>query len=113
MRVQLGTDLDTMPIEEASVRWSDEQSPYVAVARITVPPQVAWSDARSTAVDDDLAFNPWHGLAAHRPLGWVMRERKAVYETSARFRQEHNQHKVEEPEPSRRCRVRSIGGTGR
>lgn len=97
MRVQLCTDLETMPIEDASVRWPEEQSPCVAVARITVPPQVAWSDARSTAVDDGLAFNPWHGLAAHRPLGSIMRARKAVYETSARFRQEHNQHKVEEP----------------
>lgn len=97
MRVQLCTDLETMPIEDASVRWPEEQSPYVAVARINVPPQAAWSDARSTAVDDGLAFNPWHGLAAHRPLGSIMRARKAVYETSARFRQEHNQHKVEEP----------------
>lgn len=113
MRVQLCTDLETMPIEDASVRWPEKQSPYVAVARITVPPQVAWSDARSTAVDDGLAFNPWHGLAAHRPLGSIMRARKAVYETSARFRQQHNQHKVEEPRASRRCLTSRLPDAGR
>lgn len=97
LRVQLCTDLGAMPIEDASVRWPEDQSPYVAVARITVPPQAAWSEARSAAVDDGLAFSPWHGLAAHRPLGSIMRARKVVYETSARFRQEHNKHVIEEP----------------
>ncbi|UMY19033.1 hypothetical protein MMB17_06960 [Methylobacterium organophilum] len=39
----------TMPIEDASKPWSETESPYVAVARITVPRQEAWSEARSEA----------------------------------------------------------------
>ena len=32
VRAQLCTDLEAMPIEDASVRWPEDQSPYVPVA---------------------------------------------------------------------------------
>lgn len=98
LRVQLCTDLDTMPIEDASVRWPEEQSPFVTVATIRAEPQTAWSEARSVAVDDGLSFSPWHSLAAHRPIGSIMRVRKAAYEMAAKFRSEHNSKKTSEPE---------------
>lgn len=97
LRAQLCTDPARMPIEDASVRWPEDLSPYVPVARITVPPQEAWSETRSRAIDDGLSFSPWHGLAAHRPLGSIMRARKVVYEESARFRAEHNRRAIREP----------------
>lgn len=97
LRAQLCTDPARMPIEDASVRWPERLSPYIPVARITVPPQEAWSEGRSRAIDDGLSFSPWHGLAAHRPLGSIMRARKIVYEESARFRAEHNRVPIREP----------------
>ncbi len=97
VRVQLCTDLDAMPVEDASVPWPEDASPYVAVARIAVPPQPAWTDARSAAVDDGMAFSPWHGLAAHRPLGGIMRSRKPSYEMSAGFRATRNGCPMHEP----------------
>ncbi len=90
LRAQLLTDRETMPVEDASTPWSEEESPYVPVARITVAPQESWSDDKIRRLDDGLAFSPWHGLAAHRPLGSVMRARRAVYPRSAGFRAEHN-----------------------
>ncbi len=36
--MQLCTDLDAMPVEDASVVWPEDKSPHVAVARITVKP---------------------------------------------------------------------------
>jgi len=99
LRVQLCTDLDAMPIEDASVAWPEDQSPYVAVARISVPPQAAWSEARSAAVDDGLAFSPWHSLAAHRPIGSIMRARRVACPQSAQFRGERNGCPMEEPRP--------------
>ena len=95
--MQLCTDLDKMPVEDASVEWPEQDSPYVAVARISVPPQQAWSEARSAAVDDGYSFSPWHGLAAHQPLGSVMRARKAAYQASAEFRAERNGRPLAEP----------------
>ncbi|SFF66593.1 catalase family protein [Methylobacterium sp. yr596] len=90
LRAQLLTDRETMPVEDASKPWPEEASPYVPVARITIAPQESWSDEKVRRLDDGLAFSPWHGLAAHRPLGSVMRARRAVYPSSAGFRAEHN-----------------------
>jgi hypothetical protein len=97
LRVQLRTDPDTMPIEDASAEWPEDESPYRPVARITVPPQPAWSEERARQVDDGLAFSPWHGLAAHRPLGSVNRARLESYAEGARFRAERNGCPMGEP----------------
>lgn len=97
IQAQLCTDLEKMPVEDASVQWPEEESPYVTVARIVAKPQSAWNAGKSAAIDDGLAFSPWHGLAAHRPLGSVMRARKQAYEMSKRFRAEHNHVTIEEP----------------
>ncbi|MFF8800805.1 MULTISPECIES: catalase family protein [unclassified Methylobacterium] len=97
LRAQLRTDAETMPVEDASKPWPEETSPYVAVARLTVPRQDAWSAANVKRIDDRLAFNPWHALAAHRPLGSIMRARRAAYPASAGFRAEHNGCPIHEP----------------
>jgi hypothetical protein len=97
LRVQLATDIEKMPIEDAAKKWPEDESPYVAVARIVVKSQPAWSDARSAAVDDGMAFSPWHALSAHRPLGGVNRTRKPAYEMSSEFRQSHNSCPFHEP----------------
>ncbi len=97
LRAQLCTDIEAMPLEDASIAWPEDQSPYVTVAQLVAPPQTAWSVARSAAVDEGMAFSPWHGLAAHRPLGSIMRVRKAVYDLAAAYRSEHNAIPVQEP----------------
>jgi hypothetical protein len=99
LRVQLCTRLDAMPIEDASVAWPESESPFVTVARLTVDPQSAWDDARSIAMDDGLAFSPWHGLAAHRPLGSINRVRRLAYATSAAARSPRGRCPVHEPLP--------------
>ncbi len=97
LRVQLCTDIEAMPIEDASVPWPEDRSPYTTVARITAAPQAAWNDALSAAVDDRMSFNPWHGIAAHRPIGSIMRVRKAAYQMSFSFRAERNGVPMREP----------------
>jgi hypothetical protein len=44
-----------------------------------------------------MSFSPWHGLAAHQPLGSVMRARKETYRASAKFRGERNGCPMHEP----------------
>ena len=97
LQVQLNTDLEAMPIEDASVPWPEDKSPYLTVARISVPAQDAWSAESKMAVDDGLSFGPWHGLAAHRPLGGVNRARNGTYTNSAKFRGSHNGCPMHEP----------------
>ncbi|CAA2099793.1 hypothetical protein VVAX_00416 [Variovorax paradoxus] len=90
LRAQLCVDLERMPVEDASVEWPQALSPFVAVARITADAQDGWSDDLAREIDDGMAFNPWHALAAHRPLGNVMRARKVAYAASSNFRSERN-----------------------
>ena len=96
VRVQLLTNPDTMPVEDASKVWSEDESPYVAVARINVPRQDSWSDAKVRRLDDGAAFSPWHCLAAHRPLGSIMRARRTIYPKSAAFRSDFNRCPIHE-----------------
>jgi hypothetical protein len=97
LRVQLCTDLDTMPIEDASTPWPQSDSPYLPVARLVVQPQPAWNESRVRAMDDGLSFSPWHGIAAHRPLGSIMRARQSVYRVMAEQRAAQNGGVIGEP----------------
>lgn len=90
LRVQLNTDLEKMPVEDASVVWDEDTSPYRTVARLTVAPQLSIDTDLAATVDEQTFFSPWHGLAAHQPLGSVNRARRQAYEMSAEFRARFN-----------------------
>ncbi len=95
--VQLSTDLEKMPIEDAMAEWSEEESPYRAVAQIVIPPQDAFDPARADVVDDNFSFSPAHTLVAHRPLGGVNRMRLAAYTALATLRRQENARPIDEP----------------
>jgi hypothetical protein len=90
LRAQLLTDLQQMPVEDASVLWREDLSPHQPVGKLTFPSQDAYSPARRVYGDDVLSFNPWHCLDEHRPLGSIMRIRIKAYETSSSFRHHMN-----------------------
>lgn len=74
-------DESVTPIEDASVDWPESEAPYVTVARLTLPMQ-RFDDAQGKALLEEIEhgiFDPWNALAEHRPLGNVMRARKASY----------------------------------
>jgi hypothetical protein len=85
LMVQFQTDPGQMPIEDATVEWKPEASPYVAVARIRIPPQPI-DDPAKVAACERMAFNPWNCLAAHRPLGGMNRTRRAIYHALSELR---------------------------
>jgi hypothetical protein len=87
--VQAQTDSFRMPIEDATVKWPESISPYVAVARLTLPRQRFDSDEQ-LAFADVLRYNPWHSLAEHRPLGNSNRARRRMYAELAELRQRMN-----------------------
>lgn len=98
LRVQLCTDLDAMPVENASVPWPEDQSPYVDVAWLNLPAQDAYSQARQEYFDQVLSFQPAHSLMLHRPLGSLMRARLATYQALSAYR--HAQNHKHQAEPS-------------
>ncbi|MDR5763458.1 catalase family protein [Caballeronia sp. LZ035] len=90
LRPQLWDQAETQPIEDASVEWPVEESPYRALATLRIPRQDAYGPARVQFFDEHMTFRPAHSLAAHRPLGSVMRARLQVYRALAAFRHEQN-----------------------
>ena len=96
IRIQLCTDLKTMPVEDATQEWSEDESPYKTVARIRLPKQEAYSEARQQYVEG-LSFSPAHSLEAHRPLGSIMRARLRAYTEMSRIRRQGNNNPLAEP----------------
>jgi hypothetical protein len=94
--VQVQTDPHRMPIENASVRWPEELSPFVPAATIHIPRQKLDTPAHE-ALGRTLSINPWHCLPEHRPLGNQSRARRRMYLTLSRLRQEMNRTPHAEP----------------
>ncbi|POA42763.1 catalase [Pseudomonas sp. MPR-ANC1] len=78
-----------MPIEDTSIEWREQDSAFETVARITVPPQ-DFDTPQQNLDCDNLSFNPWFGIEAHRPIGGINRLRKAVYEAVSDYRHQRN-----------------------
>ncbi len=97
LRIQLNTDLDAMPIEDASVVWDEKESPFVTVATLEMPPQISWEHGTTDQTDDALVYSIWDGVTAHQPLGGVNRARKSPYELSSKFRGQFNGCPVHQP----------------
>ena len=78
--VQLQKFPEKMPIEDATVPWPEEGehgSPYTPVATITI-------DKGTPVIDcESMAFDPWHHLPDHRPLGVINRIRRDIYHQAA------------------------------
>lgn len=91
-KVQLRT-AKSMSVEDPSEEWSESESPYRAVARISIPPQVP---DRGEACET-LSFNPWNGLIEHRPLGGISRVRREVYREVSKLRHLLNGQDRKEP----------------
>ncbi len=86
LALQFFVDEAHTPIEDASVDWD---SPYVTVGKLVIAQQDAASERGKRLAErgEALAFDPWHALVAHRPLGGMMRARKHAYFASTRTRE--------------------------
>lgn len=97
MLVQIQTDPHLMPVEDASVLWPEEKSPWISVARIHIPQQDFDTPAQMSFARN-LRINPWHSLPDHRPLGNQSRARRRMYQELAAFRQKMNRADHVEPD---------------
>ena len=97
--VQLQTDPTAMPVEDPTVNWPEQRSPFIRVATLVIPRQILATPERY-AFGENLSFTPWHGLDAHRPLGGVNRVRRHVYEAVSALRHALNNAARDEPDAS-------------
>jgi hypothetical protein len=95
LQVQLCTDLEAMPVNDATVEWPEKLSPFVNVGRVHLPRQDI-SGPENFEKGDALAFNQWRVTAEHRPLGEIMDVRR-IYSASAKLRRTLNDQPQTEP----------------
>jgi L-Lysine epsilon oxidase N-terminal/L-lysine epsilon oxidase C-terminal domain len=98
--VQFQTDPATMPLDQATVRWSEQESPFIQLATLVLPRQDIAAQGQAS-YGENLAFNPWHALAVHAPQGSISEVRKAVYAASADERRNVNGVPLGEPDAPR------------
>ena len=88
------------PVEDATVYWPDGDAPAeLRTDRGAVRVSADFQDVGTIRIKqgsapladqacEALAYNPWHGLKAHQPLGNLSRARLVVYRHSERVRRE-------------------------
>ena len=96
IQVQLCADIDRMPVEDVTVEWPEQLSPFVTVAKVRIPQQDISGDDNLEKMDA-LSFTPWRVTAEHSPLGNIMRARKEVYRHASVLRHTLNHQQRKEP----------------
>jgi catalase len=87
--VQLQVAGRNMPVEDATVPWSEKDSSFLKVARVTIPRQ-EFATPEQDAFCENLSFTPWHALPEHEPVGVMNRVRRALYQEISRYRHAKN-----------------------
>ena len=86
-----------MPLDDATVIWSEEKSPFIPVARINIPPQNFQSEEQNTFCEN-LSMNPWHAVGDWQPKGSLSRARRLVYAAVSEYRHKKNDAQVFQPD---------------
>lgn len=85
---QFYVDSERTPIEDSAVEWDEKLSPFIGVARLTLPQQDLRSEEgeRQQTYVESLAFDPWNAPIEFKPLGNLMRARGFIYRYSTQAR---------------------------
>lgn len=85
-----------MPIDDATVVWSEEKSPFIAIAKVNIPPQTITSSEQQQFCEN-LSFNPWNGVGQWQPLGSLNKARRVVYHHVSQYRHKMNDAQTIQP----------------
>lgn len=85
-----------MSVEDSMTEWKESQAPFYMVASIRIPQQ-DFDNPAQNAFCENLSFDPWHSLPAHKPLGAMNRLRGVIYPHISQLR--HHMNSVPQVEP--------------
>jgi len=93
-KVQFRTDPNTMPLDQATVRWD---GPWIHIADLVLPQQDI-QERGQAEYGENLAFNIWRTPPEQKPQGSIADVRRVVYQGSADQRRRANGVSLTEPE---------------
>jgi len=99
--VQLPRPGVNLPVDKATVRWTETEAPFIPVAKVDIPAQDVATEGQE-AYGDALAFSPWRTPDSNRPLGSIAESRRRTYPSSAAQRHYVNGQVDAEPHEPRR-----------
>lgn len=85
-----------MSIDDTTIVWNEEESPFFTVGRLSIKHQEVYSPQQND-FGENLRFSPGNGLAVHRPIGAINRLRSIVYPIVANDRHQKRGVKYQEP----------------
>ncbi|MBW4608807.1 MAG: catalase [Hassallia sp. WJT32-NPBG1] len=85
-----------MSIDDTTIVWNEEESPFFTVGRLIVKHQNVHSP-KEDDFGENLRFSPGNGLAVHRPVGAINRLRNIAYPIVADYRHKKRGVKYQEP----------------
>ena len=82
--VQFYVNVEKTPIE-GSFEWKPADAPFVKLAELIMHRRDLdlYQAKLEERYVDSLAFNPWHAIDDHRPIGEIQRARGVIYQASA------------------------------
>ncbi|GLQ70803.1 catalase family protein [Vibrio penaeicida] len=89
-----------MPIDDATVIWSEKASPFIPIATVYIPPQLI-NSPEQTEFCENVSMNPWRAVGEWEPLGSLNKARRLVYKAVSDYR--HMMNKATVPEPTSWC----------
>lgn len=98
--VQFRTQPDKMPLDKATVAWSETDSPPIQLATLVIRQQNTGTQGQD-AYGENLSFNPWRTIKEHQPQGSISDARKVVYKAGADLRRFKNGVPAVEPQSPR------------
>jgi len=95
-QVQLCKDLKKMPVNDLTVEWPQELSPFQTVAELLIPQQEIADDGNFDIMEH-LSFSPFRCIEANRPMGDLQMSRLKAYQVSSVTRHQLNGKERKEP----------------
>lgn len=85
-----------MPIDDASVEWSEEISPFIKIGELIIDKQNFKTESRYSLCEN-LSFSPAHSLLEHKPAGSLNIARSKIYKEMSLYRHKRNNTPSIEP----------------
>lgn len=94
--IQIRNDEKDMPINDASVQWNENKSPFIKIGEISIPKQ-NFINKKRNYLSENLSFSPGNSVIDHKPLGDINLARVRIYSELSKFRHYKNKNKLVEP----------------
>lgn len=88
-------DTDT-PINDASIEWESNKSPFIKLGEIRIPKQ-RFTTKKRFDLAEIMSFSPGHSLLSHRPIGDMNEGRMEIYKEMSKYRHYRNKEELYEP----------------